>query len=373
MSIVVPAFKPYVSKERKAKFLEYAEEIINSRVLTGGQYVKKLEKGLAKLCGKRFAVATNSWAGAMELILAYYKNVEKKKRLYMCALNYTASYLCAKRVGLEVKFVDADSDLFTIDWTKLNRDDEGLVLLTDFFGYHYYDIEQFVKEKDMPIVYDAAQAIGSIQTDCDFALSFHASKILGAGEGGALLTDNEDLYEFALRGRAYGMIGRRHHVYGYNFKMPELIAAFLYAGLDDVGYVKEFLKDNVELYESLLPNMMYSEVVKRKGVSYDFNGLAPVLLIEPQLRQTLRMMLFEDYGVEHWGTAAEYLPLEPLCAGEDVYPTAKKHAFGHVLLPNFYEMSVEQIEYVADAVLASLKRIRENDYSADMKLWSSFR
>jgi aminotransferase in exopolysaccharide biosynthesis len=143
------------------------------------------------------------------------------------------------------------------------------------FGF-FCRIEEIVEicaEYNIPVVEDAAEALGSFKEGKAAgtfgqigAYSFNGNKIITAGGGGALISQNEALMHkakhvttTAKRPHAWEYV---HDEYGYNFRMPNLNAALVCAQLEKIGH---YLEKKKELYEAY-SNELFSEGYKVKTI-----------------------------------------------------------------------------------------------------------
>jgi dTDP-4-amino-4,6-dideoxygalactose transaminase len=358
-----------MSEKRKERYRDYVDEILESEILSEGEFTKKLEREVAKVAGKKYAIATNQCNSAMLLAFGYYKEVLKKKRVYMQALGFPCIYNAVKTAGLEVVPIDCSKDKYFIDVYKVPKDEDGIVLPTNLFGYSYDDDDDELSNLGMPVIYDAAQALGSIYTKEDFAISLHSLKPVAGGEGGVLLTDNKELYEFALLGRSVGFLGRRSHVYrGLDITMPEVSAALALTGLEFFDEAKnEYARVSAEYCNKL--EYMYDNLLSKKKIKNFSNYLQCVMVTGVGLKRQLDHMLLYDYGIKTLGSSGLYLPYQPIWRDERVkLIEAEYKAEDHLILPSGC-VPEEKVEYVIKSVNAALDRIINGKYDMDWNLW----
>ena len=92
------------------------------------------------------------------------------------------------------------------------------------------------------------------------SMSFYGNKIITTGEGGAFLTNHQDVYEHIKKVYSQGMSNTRylHEVHAYNYRMTNIQAAFLYDQLNDIDNILSIKKQIFENYESLLQPLISS-------------------------------------------------------------------------------------------------------------------
>jgi dTDP-4-amino-4,6-dideoxygalactose transaminase len=182
-------------------------------VLDGGWYVHgpehaAFEAELARYVGVSHAIGVASGTDALELALTVASS--DVRRIVVTAANaggYTS--VAAKRSGLALRYADVQPDTLCLDHLEVERaladdaDQVAAVVLTHLYG-RLGDVERIASvcaDADVPLVEDCAQAIGASRggrragSFGDLAtFSFYPTKNLGAlGDGGAVLTDDDDL------------------------------------------------------------------------------------------------------------------------------------------------------------------------------------
>ena len=187
-------------------------------------------------------------------------------------------------------------------------------------------------------------------------LSFHAVKMLTGGEGGMILTNRKDVYEYVKGYVNLGRTrGRRCEMNGNNYKMSEITAAFVLSGMDFLG---EQIEHGVWIYEryyDFVENqlerwVMYIPEDEQHGL-WSFSGyLCPLVVDVP--REIVEGRLLHDYGVETFAGYSRYVPTdEPFFNGEVISDRLGKWLSRHVVfLPCHYDMNREMLNKVCNAL-----------------------
>ena len=208
--------------------------------------ISTLENRLAALHGKKHGVAVNSGTDALILAIAGL-GLPEGARIGVTAMSFVASASAIVLNRFRPVFVDVDPA------TMLMRTDQALDLLNAraieaLVAVHLYgqmldldDVARVARERGIPLIEDAAQAIGSTRNGKPpgahgeaTCLSFDPTKVIGAcGSGGALVTDRDDLARTARLLRYHGHAGNRvYEMPGYNCQMDSLQAAIIEAKLN---------------------------------------------------------------------------------------------------------------------------------------------
>jgi len=233
----------------KSGFLAHQSEVEEAvlRVLRSGWYilgkeVEGFEEAFAQYHGAGHAIGVGSGTDAIQIALRAC-NLSTGDRVATVSHTATATVAAIEMSGLIPVLVDIDPDTFTIDpdhLESLTKSDGGVkaVVVVHLYGQPaaMHDIQSLAKRYGLKIVEDCAQAQGAkigdkavgIWGDVS-AFSFYPTKNLGAlGDGGAVLTNNEDIGDRARLLREYGWVERYvSHFSGVNSRLDEIQAAIL--------------------------------------------------------------------------------------------------------------------------------------------------
>lgn len=232
----------------RAQCLEAFERVMDSGWYVLGQEVREFEVELAGLWGRRQACGVGSGLDALQISLQLL-GLRPGDRVLTTPLSAFATTLAVIRLGGVPVFVDTDRygllDLQACRRVLQARSAIRFLLPVHLYG-HAMDMEELARLRDefgLRVVEDCAQSVGASfagratgSVGQLAATSFYPTKNLGAiGDGGAILTDDEDLANTARSLRDYGQTGKyRHALAGYNSRLDELQAALLRAFLPEL-------------------------------------------------------------------------------------------------------------------------------------------
>ncbi|MFB3888894.1 MAG: DegT/DnrJ/EryC1/StrS family aminotransferase [Candidatus Bathyarchaeia archaeon] len=247
------------------------ENCLRSTWISGtSESVLEFEKRFAQYCGCKFGVASNSGTTALHLVLAALGIKEQDEVIIptftMIASPNSVSYLGAKPIL-------ADSETITWNINVAGLEDlvtpkTKAVMPVHIYG-HPVDMDpilDFAREHDLLVIEDAAEAHGAEykgrrtgSLGAAGCFSFYANKIITTGEGGMIVTNDEELAEKArwLRAHAFGRQGKHfyHEALGFGYRMSGLQAAL---GLSQLSQIDEFVSNRrgrAKLYNSLLSEL----------------------------------------------------------------------------------------------------------------------
>ena len=206
VATIIPHSRPSIDLED----LHATAEVLRSGQIAQGPGVERFERGMASFMGVRGGVAVSSGTAALELALRAL-NIGSGDEVIMPSYVCPAPWLATQRVGAQARLVDIDLDTFNIDplaacqaVTKKTR----AIIVPHLFGLPA-DLTA-LEQIGIPLIEDCAQALGVTEqgrpvgtvgrlTVC----SFFATKLLCAGEGGMVLSNEKEVLERVRSLREY--------------------------------------------------------------------------------------------------------------------------------------------------------------------------
>ncbi len=256
----------------KAQYNYMKNEIDTSiqEVLQGGKYilhshVKEFEERLAEYAGRRFAVSCGNGTDALQMIFLAY-GIGKGDIVFCPDMTFIASVEPAVMLGAKPVFCDIDRSSYNISVDSLKQKiqeviSEGkyipkAIIAVDFLGnpIEYKRLRAVAEEYNLLLIEDAAQGMGARYENrkCGSlgdisATSFFPTKPLGCcGDGGAVLTDDENMYTLLRSLRAHGRGKNKYDNIriGMNSRLDELQAAIL---LQKLLHLEDEIKKRQEI------------------------------------------------------------------------------------------------------------------------------
>lgn len=269
-------------------FLELTKGILEKRWLTNnGPLVGKFEQTIVERLGVKHCVAMCNGTIALEIAI---RALGLEGEVIVPSWTFIATAHALYWQGITPVFADIDPQTHNLDPEAVRR--MITPKTTGIIGVHLWgrpapvrDLEAIAEEHGLKLMFDAAHAFGcsyegrSIGNfgSCE-VLSFHATKVFNTFEGGAVVTDDDDLAQAMRLMRNFGFSGYDNVIYpGTNGKMSEICAAM---GLVNLDSVSSFVEANRKRYDA------YVEA---------FSGIAGIRLLEypPECNSNYQYVVME--------------------------------------------------------------------------------
>jgi len=250
----------------EARYL--AECVRDNWVSTAGPRVGEMERRIAELTGRRFAIATVNGTTAIQLALIA-AGVSRRDLVVVPDWTFAASAAAIYHAGAEAYFVDVTQESWTLDPGLVARAFDvaprriAAVIAVHACG-HPADMDRLAdvcRERGVPLIEDAAGAIGARYKGRpagalgDVSIfSFNGNKTVTAGGGGMIVTDDETIAVRARHLSTTARVGIRyeHDAIGFNFRMTNLNAAVGVAQLERLDEMVAAKRRIAALYDAAL-------------------------------------------------------------------------------------------------------------------------
>jgi dTDP-4-amino-4,6-dideoxygalactose transaminase len=339
------------------------KEIVKSCRFILGPTVQSFEEEMAAYCGTKYAVGVASGTDALLLSLRAV-GVGPGDEVITVAYSFFATAGVISRLGAAPIFVDIDPKTYNINpdliAEKITPRTKAIMPVHLFGQCAEMDpIMSLAKAHNLPVVEDAAQAIGAEyrgrkagsigQLGC---FSFFPSKNLGGmGDGGMVTTDDPELAELVRILRVHGSKPKYYHsIAGYNSRLDALQAAVLRVKLKYLAGWSEKRRHNALLYNQLLKG---SPVITPHAEAHNVH-----IYNQYTLRAQNRDALQQHLTSKNVGTALYYpLPLHLqecyryLGLSEGDLPESEQAAKETISLPVYPELTRQQQEFVAAQIV----------------------
>ncbi|MDE7476880.1 MAG: UDP-4-amino-4,6-dideoxy-N-acetyl-beta-L-altrosamine transaminase [Lachnospiraceae bacterium] len=356
------------------------EEVLTSDFLTCGPKVVELEKKLCALTGAKYAVACSNGTAALH-IAALAAGVGVGDELITTPITFAASANCALYCGARPVFADINSNTYNIDPKSVQEkitEHTKAVVAVDFTGQaaSLDELLEICHSNSIILIEDGAHSIGTkykgkpVGSIADMTtFSFHPVKTVTGGEGGAVLTNREDLYEKLLLYRSHGITkdeacyvneshGSWYHEQidlGYNYRITDIQCALILSQIDKLPQFAERRREIVARYDEAfgqIPQLFVQQEIPESDTTRHLY----ILRIRPEMLSIDRKGFFEAMAAENICCNVHYIPVywhpyyERLGYKKGLCPNAEKLYAEMMSLPIYYSLTNQDVDDVIMAV-----------------------
>ena len=354
-------YLPYQFKNTSEYFGEW-KKLIKSTEFTLGPYVKKFENNFAKYIGVKHCISTNNGTDALILALKSLGIKKNDEVITVCNSFYaTAGSIIA--CGAKPIFVDA-YERFQIDVDAIEKaiTKKTKAIMPVHWGGaspNMYDIMKIAKKYRLKVVEDACMGIGAKiknkkpGTFGDVnAFSMHPLKSLNVmGDGGMIVTNNNQIANWIKKYRNHGMIDRdRISLWGVNTRLQPLQAIVANKQLKKVKKIVYLRNINAKILDKKLSKIKQIKIPQRKKNYLETFALYMICFKQ---RDKLKKYLLKN-GIE---VKIHYpVPLHLQKASKSLgykkgdFPKAEKHSKELLTLPIHQYLNKKQINYIAKKI-----------------------
>lgn len=272
---MIPINKPWLDDDAKQEVLNVlAENSLTSPAKNGGKRVQDFENLLKSYLNVKHVIAVNSGTSAIHASLLSL-GIKPGDEVILPSFTFVATANSVVATGAKPVFADINVDDYTIDLTDIEKkitDKTKAIIPVHLYGHpsNMDKLNTIAKAKSIKVVEDACQSLGSLYDEKQTGTigdlgcySFYASKVLTTGEGGAIVTNDDDIYEELLMIRNHGMVnGYDTRVFGLNLRLPELCAAIGISQMRKLNQMLEIRKANAELLSEGLKGFEQKGILK---------------------------------------------------------------------------------------------------------------
>ena len=344
--------------------------------LTCGPKIDELERKLCEITGAKYAVAISNGTAALHVV-AMAAGIGPGDEVIVSPITFAASANCVLYCGGTPVFADINPKTYNIDPASIRAhitEKTKAVVAVDFTGQavELEEIRAICKEHNLILIEDAAHAIGTkyngkpVGSIADMTtFSFHPVKTVTSGEGGAITTNDEELYRKLRLYRSHGITRDREEMVhptdagwyneqvtlGYNYRMTDIQAALLISQLNKLEAFSRRRKEIVAKYNEAfaeIPQIKVQEEIPQSDTTRHLY----ILRLDLDKLTCDRRQFFDALKAENIISQVHYLPVywhsyyEKLGYEKGLCPEAEKYYMESMSLPLYYSMTEQDVEDV---------------------------
>ena len=382
-------FLPYGRQWIDEEDIKSVIDVLKDDFITQGPRIREFEKLIANYCNVKFAVAFSSGTAALHGA-SYCSDITQGDEAITTPITFAADANCVLFGGGKVDFADIKKDTYNIDPNKIKKKINSktkVIITVDLTGQpcDIDEINEIAEEENLIVIEDACHALGAEYknkkvgglTDLS-VLSFHPVKHITTGEGGMVLTNDENMYDKLISFRTHGitknpnkMIRSEGEWYyemqnlGYNYRITDFQCAL---GISQFKKLDKFIirrREIANIYNKAFRDLKEIVTPYQK---HDVKSAFHLYIIQLNLEKFKvgRKEIFEALRAENIGVHVHYIPvhLHPYYQNNFGYkkgdfPIAEGFYERALTLPLFPKMSDKDVEDVINTVIKVINYFRK--------------
>lgn len=353
----IPFSKPVFYGDEVARVVDS----LHSTWISDGKYVNSLEGWLEMIFKSHFAITTSN--GTSALMLSFLAlGLKPGDEIIVPGFCFQAAANTALILGLVPRFVDVEEDTWNISIDRILENigsKTKAIVVVHTYG-NVVDVSELRSRTSVPVIEDCAESIfskidgkycgtlGNIGT-----FSFHATKTITTGEGGALVTNSIDIQNQAKLYRSHGLVERgnySHEVPGNNFRLTNMQAALGVAQIQNYNKIVGLKKNIFDKYNNLFMN--------RQGITIQCykHRVEPVIWSYGIRIDEKQFALSRDEIIRYLKTEGVETRPGFVSANKINYfnmkglPISSKLSDSIIVLPAYTTLIDDELEYIANAI-----------------------
>ena len=357
------------------------DEVLRSDYVTCGPKTQELERSLEQYTGARHAVAVSNGTAALHCACMA-AGIGAGDEVITTPLTFAASANCALYCGAKPVFADVEEDTYNIDPKSIEdkiTDKTKAVVAVDFTGQavKHREIREICDRHHLIFIEDAAHAIATTYNGVQVGnladittFSFHPVKTITGGEGGAVLTNSDELYQKIQLVHTHGIThdpvlmeepvheGPWYYeqiMLGYNYRITDIQAALIVSQMKKLDQFKARRKKIVKMYDEAFAQI--PEIIVQKEIAEsDTCRHLYIIRLDTEKLSCTRREFFDAMSAENVQCQIHYVPVywfpyyQKLGYKKGLCPVAEEVYKGIMSIPLYPKMTDQDVSDVIHAV-----------------------
>lgn len=361
-------FLPLAKPDIREEDIAVVNEVLRSGMLVQGTYVAKLEAAFADFHGVKHAIAVSNGTATLHLALKVL-GVGPGDEVIVPAFSYVATANVVELVGATCVFIDIDPATFNIDVAlieeKITPRTKAIIPVHEFgLACDIEAVCALAKKYNLAVIEDAACALGARQngklvgTFGTFgSFSLHPRKSITSGEGGVLLTDDDDLAEKVRQLRNHGIRMEEGHMNfvdaGFNYRMTDFQGALAWSQFQRLEEILAYKNELAELYFSTLIHRGITLPVVPPGRNHTWQTFHVLLADELDQQHVIGQLKQQGIGTNYGAQcipAQTYYERKYALGAARAFPHAYKAFIKGLAIPVYERLTKDDILFIAQTI-----------------------
>ena len=354
---------------------ELVNEVLDSEWLSLGPKLDEFEEKFAEYIGTDYAIGVNSGTSGLHLLIRA-MGIGEGDEVITTPFSFISSSNCILFEGATPVFVDIDPDTLWIDTDKIEEkitDKTKAILAVDVFGQpaNMEEIMELANKYDLKVIEDSCEAIGAehngnkVGTIADASVfAFYPNKQMTTGEGGMIVTDDEEIASLCdsmrNQGRSNNSQWLSHVRLGYNYRLDEMSCALGIAQLERIEEILEKRTEVAKKYNSLFEDIDEVKILKIDKRTTKMSWFVYVIQLAEGIDRNEVMNYLRDNDIQckPYFTPIHLQPFYKKQFGykRGDFPITEKVTDSTIALPFYNNLKDEEIEYVVEKVKEGIER-----------------
>ncbi|MBT2519675.1 DegT/DnrJ/EryC1/StrS aminotransferase family protein [Arthrobacter sp. ISL-28] len=373
---------PYGRQSISDEDIEAVVQALKSDWLTTGPAVEAFEVAIARTAQAKYSVSVTSGTAALHVAYSAL-GLAQGDEIVTSPLTFVATASTAILLGARVRFADIDPDTGNLDpaaaESEINSRTRAITAV-DYAGLptKISDFRSITsRNRHVLLIQDAAHSIGSLHSgkpvgsQADLTtFSFFPTKNLTTAEGGAVVTNDDDLARNCRRFKNHGLVRdldslREHdigpwhqevHNFGLNYRLPDVLAAL---GFSQLQRLEDFKAKRQRVFDFYTESMQGIDGLKLPS---HIPGTEPMWHLYPiRVPASRRRAIFERLRASGIGVQVNYIPVywhpvfEDLGYKRGLCPEAERFYTEEISLPMHTDLKHSELEMITEAVRKAVR------------------
>lgn len=352
------------------------KKLVNEALDTGwvssrGKFVEIFENNFAEYCNRKFALSVCNGTAALHLALESLE-LPKGSAVICPSLTYVSTANAIRYSGLVPVFVDCNETCVSeyeqikqgFEIAKNNKLQVSCIMPVHLYGV-VPDVEK-LKEFEVPIIDDCAESLGSElnniksgSVDTAFScFSFFGNKTITTGEGGMIISNNEDLINKAMIIRGVGQMPSTTQRYlhvklGYNYRLTNIASAIGIGQLSNIDNILYRKRNIAKIYKERLVNANCSFCILPEPKELNSNYWLVTIKMKSNVMREGLILYLESNGIE---TRPAFLPMHAMINLGEAYRVhdmkwSEEISCCGINLPSHPELSDNDVNFICDKII----------------------